>query len=384
MTIYDQYSEKLPKPILEKVKELCSKNKLAESKIKTVLEKTYASYENSKIEAGEAIGVITAESFGEPSTQMILRVFHFAGASEMNITVGLPRLIEIFDARKEPSTPMMEVYLEKKYSQSPSKVKEIAAKVKGNTLEDVASEFLLNIMENNVEVKLSRKKLQELNINSKQISDIVLNNLKTVSIEQDRDSLIIKNTGKSEKLSELYKLKEKCKEIHVCGVKKVSQVFPMKNDDSDEYVIYCSGSNLKEVFEIEGVDSTRTTSNNIFEIESVLGIEAARDAIIKEVLKVLDEQGLQIDIRHLMLFADTMTRSGQIRGATRTGITKEKESVLARASFETPIKHLINASLIGEKDTLNSVVENVMLNQPIPLGTGLPGLMAKMRPKDKK
>ncbi len=381
-TIYKDYENTLPKPILDNVKTLCSKYKLSDAKIKKTLEKTKEAYLKAQVEPGESIGIVTAESFGEPSTQMILRVFHFAGASEMNITVGLPRLIEIFDARKEPSTPMMEVYLEKKYATSPSKVKEIAEKIKGNTLEDVASEFLLNIMENKVEIKLSRNKMQELNLNSKDISDIIVNSLKTVSVEQDRDNIILKPESKTNKLSDLYKLKEKSKDIHVSGVKKITQVFPMKIND-DEYVIYCSGSNLKEVFEIEGVDSTRTKSNNIFETAAILGIEAARQTIIEETLKVLEEQGLNIDIRHIMLLADTMTRSGGIRGTTRTGITKEKESVLARASFETPIRHLVNASLIGEKDPLSSVVENVMLNQAIPLGTGLPGLMAKMKEKKK-
>ena len=83
-----------------------------------------------------------------------------------------------------------------------------------------------------------------------------------------------------------------------------------------------------------------------------------------------------------MFLADIMTRTGVIKGITRGGISGEKESVLARASFETPMKHIINASLVGEKDQLNSVVENVILNQPIPLGTGLPGLITKMKEKE--
>lgn len=380
--LFKEYENKIPKPILDELKSLCTKFKLTDPKIKKALERTKENYESSKIQPGEAIGIVTAESFGEPSTQMVLRTFHFAGVSEMNITVGLPRVIEIFDARKEISTPIMEVYLNKKYSQSPSKVKEIANKIKGNTLSDLASEFLLNIMENKVEVKLSRKKLQEMDINSKQIADTITSSLKTVVVEQDRDNLIVKSTVQQTKLSDLYKLKERCKEVHICGVKKVTQVFPVKQEE--EYTILCSGSNLKEVFEIEEVDPSKTRTNNIFEIASILGIEAARQAIIDETLKVLEEQGLNIDIRHIMLLADVMTRSGEIRGVTRSGITKGKESVLAKASFETPIKHLVNASLIGERDQLSSVIENVMLNQAIPLGTGLPGLMAKMKAKGEK
>ena len=376
--IYELYNE-LPDPILDNIKKLAEKYKLSDSKLKQVLEKTRFAYKHKKIEAGEAIGIITAESFGEPSTQMVLRTHHLSGVSEMNVTVGLPRLIEIFDARKEPSTPIMEIYLKEKYASSPTKVKEIAERIKGNTLQDVASEFLLNIMDSNVEIKLSRNKMSELNINSKQISDVIQNALKTVSITQDRDSLIIKSTNKESKLSELYRLKEKCKEIHVCGLKGITQVLPMKV--GEEFVIYCAGSNLKDALELEEVDAKRVKTNNIFEITAILGIEAARQSVINESLKVLGEQGLHIDIRHIMFLADAMTKSGEIKGVTRSGITKEKESVLAKASFETPIQHLVAASLVGERDVLSSVIENVMLNQPVPLGTGLPGLMAKMKEK---
>ena len=120
------------------------------------------------------------------------------------------------------------------------------------------------------------------------------------------------------------------------------------------------------------------------EIEQVLGIEAARQAIINEIFKVIESQGLNVDLRHIMLVADTMCISGTLKGITRYGVVSEKSSVLARASFETPIKHIINAALVGETDNLNSVVENVMINQPVPIGTGLPTLSVKQQTKGKE
>ena len=128
---------------------------------------------------------------------------------------------------------------------------------------------------------------------------------------------------------------------------------------------------------MEEVDAYRTTTNNIFEIEQVLGIEAARQSIINEIFKVIESQGLNVDVRHIMLVADTMCVSGTLKGITRYGVVSDKSSVLARASFETPIKHIINAALVGEVDNLDSVVENVMINQAIPIGTGLPSLAVK-------
>ena len=135
--------------------------------------------------------------------------------------------------------------------------------------------------------------------------------------------------------------------------------------------------NLKEVLKLDFVDKKRTTTNDVFEIESILGIEAARQSVINEVFKVIENQGLNVDIRHLMLVSDMMSVNGKVKGITRYGVVREKASVLARASFETPIKHIINASLMGETDNLMSVVENVMISQVVPVGTGLPVLTMK-------
>ena len=116
----------------------------------------------------------------------------------------------------------------------------------------------------------------------------------------------------------------------------------------------------------------------MYEIADVLGIEAARRAIINEIDRVLNSQGLDIDKRHLKLVADAMSVDGEIRGMTRMGIISKKSSILARASFETPIKHFVDATIKGRRDELLSVIENIILNQPVPVGTGLPGLMVKI------
>lgn len=60
------------------------------------------------------------------------------------------------------------------------------------------------------------------------------------------------------------------------------------------------------------------------------------------------------------------------------GIVSDKSSVFARAAFETPDKEFINATIQGKKDDLASVIENIILNQPVPVGTGLPGLLVKV------
>ncbi|MBD3208844.1 hypothetical protein GF367_00300 [Candidatus Woesearchaeota archaeon] len=200
---------------------------------------------------------------------------------------------------------------------------------------------------------------------------------KTLKFSLDDGSIIIQPSGKDDDPNTLYKIKEKIKKVYVSGIKGVTQVLPVKK--GDEYLILTAGSNLKDALKDSRIDPTRSTSNDLYEIQKLFGIEAARQAIINEIIKVLQSQGLNVDLRHFMLVADAMCMSGQLLGINRYGIVKEKPSVLARASFETPIRHIINASISGEVDFLNSVIENVMLNQPVPTGTGLPGLVTKVK-----
>lgn len=376
--LIEDYKDLLPGMILKEIKEEAEEKRLTQAQLKKVLDKTKNAYEKAKISPGEAIGIITAESFGEPSTQMTLNTFHFAGVEEMNITTGLPRLIEIFDARSSPSTPSMQVYVKREISKDADAVRKVATRIKETKLKDVADEFSINLAKIEVDISLSESKMRELNLKQEEIVQLLISDLKNVEVKSGKGRIAL--APKENTINEVYRVKERAKELVVKGVSGITHVLPIKK--GEEFVIFCAGSNLKDMLIIEDVDNTRTTTNNISEIFSVFGIEAARQAIINEALQVIEEQGLNIDIRHLMLLADVMTASGTIKGVTRGGITGEKESVLARASFETPIKHIIEASLCGEEDQLNSVIENVILNQPVPLGTGLPGLIIKLKDKD--
>jgi len=367
-----KYVSLLPKSILQEIEEKCPA-----SKIKKVAARAYEEFCNTKIDAGEAVGLVSAESIGEPGTQMTLDTFHFAGVAEMNVTMGLPRIIEILDGRKTIATPMMEIFLRSPYNQGKD-IHTLAWRIKETTLGELVKEYVINIVDLKIELKLNRDKMSILGVNNSFLIKAIEKGIgKEVVAKDDAEGLVLKLKGKEEKgLNDLYKLKEKLRSVYVCGIKGVSQVLPVKR--KEEFIIITAGSNLKKVMELDFVDENRVTSNDIYEIMKVLGIEAARQAIIDEVFKVIEAQALNVDIRHIMLVADTMCASGMVKGITRYGVVSEKSSVLARASFETPIKHIINASLVGEIDFLNSVVENVMLNQAVPVGTGLPGLITKI------
>jgi len=326
---------------------------------------------DGKLEAGEAIGVVTSQSFGEPSTQMVLRTFHFAGVSEMQVTQGLPRLIEIFDARKKPSSPKMEIYLKKEYNNERD-ARVFAEKIKEITIKDIASEIDLDFSNKKIEIKIDKEGIKHSHISLKKVVERL--NESGFNAKEKQDSITINASELNFK--EIYQIKEKLKKTIISGVKGIKQILIVKKER--DFVIMTLGTNLKKMLEIKEVASERLLSNDLHEVAVVFGIEAARQLIINEIQEVLNTQGLDIDKRHLKLVSDAMTNTGEVKGVTRIGIIAQKSSILARATFETPVKQFVNATIKGNKDHLLSVVENVILNQPVPVGTGLPGLLVKV------
>ncbi|NPE26437.1 DNA-directed RNA polymerase subunit A' [Methanococcoides sp. SA1] len=338
---------------------------------------------NRAVAPGEAIGVVTAQSFGESSTQMVLNTFHNAGVAEVQVTTGLPRIIEILDARKMPKTPSMEVYLDKDHNNEKD-ARIVAEKIKEIKLKEVISDIAIDFGSKKVKIGIDAKALKSAHITLNKAVDVL--NEKGFDCKALGDGLVL-NMAK-ENYKTIYKTKEKIKEVILTGVKKITQVLVVKKDK--DFVIYTAGSNLKDVMKVKGVDADKVVSNDLHETAKVLGVEAARALVIQEIDKVINSQGLAIDKKHGMLVADTMTASGAVKGITRMGIIGDKNSILARASFETPVKQFVQATKTGKKDELKSVIENIILNQPVPVGTGLPGLLVKVtgdladKPKKKK
>jgi len=328
---------------------------------------------DSKISPGEAAGVITAQSFGEASTQMVLRTFHHAGVADMQVTLGLPRVIEILDARKQPSTPAMEIYLDREHNNE-REARIVAEKIKEFKLEELSSEFNIDFGNKKIEVNLDSKGLKSAHIGPQRVVDRLedVKKIGKVSLSGNKVTISVSELN----FKEIYRVKEKLKAHVVSGLKGVEQVVVSK--DEKDFVVLTSGSNLKEVLEVKGVNKNKVFSNDIHDVNNVLGIEAARATIVREIKNVIDTQGLDINDRHLWLVADAMTSTGVVKGVTRMGIITEKASVLARATFETPDKQFVNATIKGSKDELSSVIENILLNQPVPVGTGLPGLLVEV------
>ena len=352
---------------------------VTEEQFNEIIDTVLADYEHSRVEPCEAVGVVAAQSIGEPGTQMTMRTFHYAGVAEINVTLGLPRLIEIVDARKIPSTPTMTIRLvasddpEKDYAHDRDKAREVAWAIESTSILHLGS-IATDLAEMNVLIELNPGAMEQRKISAEEVAER-LREETGLDVEQKENLLVMAPEEPSYR--ELLQLVETIKRISLKGVEGIKRVVIRK--EGDEYVLYTEGSALKKVMQFEGVDPTRIKTNNINEIGEVLGIEAARNAIINEATDTLREQGLSVDVRHIMLVADIMTVDGEVKQIGRHGVSGEKASVLARAAFEVTVNHILDAAIRGDVDDLKGVTENVIVGQPIQLGTGDVTLVANKR-----
>ena len=352
-----------PEKYVEDLAEAYIRRELTEKELDELVDMVKEAYDRAHVEAGEAVGTVAAQSVGEPGTQMTMRTFHYAGVAELNVTLGLPRLIEIVDARKKISTPTMDIYFEEEYQEDEEFVKKLANQIGKSTINDIIKDFNLNYGEMNVQITLDMDKIEDKRLDFEGIMSNIDKTFKKVN----KKGNVLTFEPSKDSIRELRLLSDKVRDLQISGIKNIGKVIIRKED---EYTLHTEGSNLGAILKIEGIDKKRTSTNDIFEIEQVLGIEAARNAIIHETLATLEGQGLRVDVRHIMLVADMMTHQGTVHSIGRHGISGEKSSVLARAAFEETSKHLLNASIRGETDDLTGVIENIIIGQPIPLGTG--------------
>lgn len=354
---------------------------ISEEQFNQIFTQVAREYEYTRIEPAEAVGVIAAQSIGEPGTQMTMRTFHYAGVAEINVTLGLPRLIEIMDARKTPSTPTMTIYLNSEYATSRDRAREVSWQIEAAPLHEFG-DIITDMVEMQVVVQLNREVCDRRKIS---VGDVMEKAPKKIrdrhhyrdfeAEEEEKTATLTFYPKNRESYQNLFQLAEFVRNVIVQGIDDIERVVVRKEEG--EYILYTEGSNLKDVFEVAGVDTIRTRTNNIAEISEVLGIEAGRNAIIDEALSTLREQGISVDVRHIMLVSDMMCMEGEVKQIGRHGIAGEKESVLSRAAFEVTVNHLLDAAVANEVDILQGVTENVIVGQPIQLGTGDVKLIAK-------
>ncbi|QDZ25695.1 DNA-directed RNA polymerase [Chloropicon primus] len=355
---------------------LLSLNGLSQAQIDDFVSTCFSKYERELVEPGTAVGAVAAHSIGEPGTQMTLKTFHFAGVASMNVTLGVPRLKEIINASKSVSTPIMDVYLDDSKSLESARI--VKGRLERTTLGEISSDIssVLGPSGAYISITLDERMTKGLELDAGRVVDEILKlpklKLKEKNIDVRIDSKIrVYPTWDEDEKNMLFRLHHLLKELPkviVQGINTVERAV-IKNNNG-EYNLVVEGLDLKKVLGTAGVDHRETKSNHIIEVEKTLGIEAARNSIIHEIVYTMSEHGITVDRRHVMLLADLMTNKGEVLGITRFGIAKMKDSVLMLASFEKTTDHLFNAALHGRRDDITGVSECIILGRPMPLGTG--------------
>ncbi|VDC07033.1 unnamed protein product [Peniophora sp. CBMAI 1063] len=383
---------------------------------------------------GEMCGTLAAQSIGEPATQMTLNTFHYAGVASKNVTLGVPRLKEIINVAVNIKTPSLTIYLEPEYGRSQVAAKTVQQELVYTSLRTVTAaveiwydpnpketiieadadfvESFFAIPDDEIEanlprqspwllrLELDRAKMIDRKLTMEFVAGKIAENFRTdlfvIWSDDNSDNLVIRcrvlgamdkdddGLGTIEEDIFLRQLENTMlNSVNLRGVKGVQRVFLNEQDRreimpdgliepkaSKEWVLETDGVNLKQVMTIDGVDFRRTTSNSCVEIFNVLGIEAARNSILKELRSVIEFDGSYVNYRHLALLCDLMTHRGSLMAITRHGINRADTGALMRSSFEETVEILMEAAAVGERDDCHGVAENILFGQIAPMGTG--------------
>ncbi|KAK5979682.1 DNA-directed RNA polymerase subunit, partial [Trichostrongylus colubriformis] len=353
------------------------------------LEKCCEKQKKAVIEPGTAVGAIAATSIGEPSTQMTLKTFHFAGVASMNISQGVPRIKEIIDAVKAISTPIITANLVNNHDEKLAR--QVKARIDVTTLGEICDyiEEILTPHSVFLLLKLSGKRIKLLNLEVT-MSSIVQSIACSKSYIAFRASQITV-VGKSMMIirpptdmkysicTTMQIMKQSLLKVVVKGIPNVKRCMVHRDERcGDNLRIIVEGSDFRGVLSQVGIDPCHTSINSPVVMAEVLGIEAARKCIVNEVLSCMEAHGIGLDRRHVMLLADVMTHRGEVLGITRNGLAKMKESVLLLASFEKTVDHLFEAAFYSQKDPIRGVSECIILGVPISIGTGMFKLLQEM------
>ncbi|KAG8938722.1 hypothetical protein FRC03_006984 [Tulasnella sp. 419] len=367
-----------------------NKTKVTESQLMTFLSIAAEKYIKAKIEPGSTVGAVGAQSIGEPGTQMTLKTFHFAGVASMNVTLGVPRIKEIINAAKKISTPIITCKLVSATSEQSARI--VKGRVEKTYLGDIAA-----IIEEawgadttyigiHIDLEAIRKLQLELTVDDIRTAIVAAKKLKIKSHSVLEDP-VHKNRIKvfvdgEDKYYQLRALKRALPGVVVNGIPTVARAIiniidkNSERGNKDDKELLVEGYGLRQVMTTEGIVGEETTSNHIMEVQTTLGIEAARRTIINEIQYTMSSHGMSIDPRHVMLLGDVMTYKGEVLGITRFGVAKMKDSVLMLASFEKTTDHLFDAAAYGKSDSIAGVSESIIMGNPAAnCGTSLPALL---------
>jgi len=256
------------------------------------------------------------------------------------------------------------------------------------TLLDIKSKFCIWWDRKHVNTKKKKEKVNSLkNItsfamlsnNDNDLQPVVHIRFNAKDLDKSQTKKMRTSKFNRETIIDFVNLIDKFKLKGTDGVDKINGIVGKKYLDvedgdkmaqGDEYVLYTSGVNLREIRNIIGVDCYKTFSDNVQAMYSAFGIEVARNRLMNEFLIAYENAGNNVNPQHVALLVDIMCYDGTVISADRHGMKKSNIDPLSKASFEKTIDVLLSAAVFGDTDKMNGVSSRIMAGQVIKGGTG--------------
>ncbi len=382
-----------------------NKYKLSKTQFDTVINYIRNQYEKAIVHAGEMVGVTAAQSFGEPTTQMTLNTFHSAGMASANVTLGVPRVEEIIKFAKKINTPSIILMPKKGITETEiNKLIDNLKYISFNTIIQSINivsknsqylwDFIVIFKKNTTyDIKKSKshfvKFFNSHSIISEYKIDKFNNEKMLISINVDKR----KNKDTQRKL--LFKIKNDCLQTKISGIKGIDlikkldmktykkniSVQRVKNKVHHNFALHIEKISktdihiLQEILSLDNIDQRLTISNEMREVQEILGLEAARQVFFNEMRTVFAAYGIDITKHHYEVLADSVSYSGKFTAIARTGVNRRETGPLTKASFEETFSMFMKGGLFGEYDGLFGVSGNILVGKKPGFGTGLPHII---------
>jgi DNA-directed RNA polymerase beta' subunit len=375
-------------------------------------------YVNSRVEAGEAVGIKAAQSIGERQTQSTLNSFHHAGISHETLLTGVPRFKGLLGATRNPKAVSCSIYFKRGNRSIQELTKTIGNSIVHITLKNLTKSFSIvkdkepekwyeafkilysaEFMDHDhcISLQLDVAKLFEYSITLQHISEIlehvycdifcvfssteigrldIFVDTSKIVLPEDRVLFVNSKNAKNIYLEEV--VLQNLQKISIAGVQGIRSIFYQRVEKSDEWMIVTHGSNFIKLLAHPDIDGSRTIPNDMWEIYNTLGIEAVREFLVREFGNVVGADGIYINQSHLKLISDVMTDTGKPSPISRYGI-KDSASLFGKASFEECMKNFSEAGVTGEEEPLNGVSASIMCGRAPGVGTGMVELVADLK-----
>jgi DNA-directed RNA polymerase subunit beta' len=328
------------------------------------------------VEIGEAVGVIAAQSIGEPGTQLTMRTFHTGGVAGVDITQGLPRVEELFEARIP-------------------KGKAIISEIDGE-LEIIRQEGSRKVrVTSREEFEVSYPIDAKMQLLAKNNDDVMEG--QELARDAKANAIRTRHAGKVHVTAKEIVVRTVDEEVREYPIPHQVRIRPELDRRDGQKVMIKAGQQITE-----GSISPQ-------ELLHILGKEAVQTFLVEEVQKVYRSQGVDINDKHIEVIVRQMMRKVRIDSAGDTGLLPGEivsqweyeegnakalaeggepataqtvllglikaalntTSWLSAASFQETTRVLTEAAISGKVDRLRGLKENVIIGKLIPAGTGL-------------